>query len=348
MGIKNLHKFLRRHCPEIYVKKSLREYAYQKIAIDISVYLFTYKIIFGDQWLDAFIKLICCLRKNDIHCVFIYDGKAPSEKEIEKQKRRSSRDKQKEKIHEIETAIETFYQTNHVEEILLEIIKKKTSPMRQRLLKNTPKAFDIRICEKYLEKKKSQIVNLTDEDFKSSKSLFKILGIPYYISPSEGETMCAHLALDNKVYGVLSADTDILAYGTPKFLTKINTTEETVVEIKVENILNKLNLTQKQFTDFCILCGTDYNPNLFRVGPEKAYKLMAEFKSIDDIKIHDISSLNHIRVRELFSALPINFNIPFCKKPNYESLKGFLFHNNCKIHISTIIDAFKPKKLEFS
>ena len=61
MGIKNLHKFLRRHCPEIYVKKSLREYAYQKIAIDISVYLFTYKIIFGDQWLDAFIKLICCL-----------------------------------------------------------------------------------------------------------------------------------------------------------------------------------------------------------------------------------------------------------------------------------------------
>ena len=158
------------------------------------MYLFTYKIIFGDQWLDAFIKLICCLRKNDIHCVFIYDGKAPPEKEIEKQKRRSSRDKQKEKIHEIETAIETFYQTNHVEEILLEIIKKKTSPMRQRLLKNTPKAFDIRICEKYLEKKKSQIVNLTDEDFKSSKSLFKILGIPYYISPSEGETMCAHLA----------------------------------------------------------------------------------------------------------------------------------------------------------
>ena len=108
-------------------------------------------------------------------------------------------------------------------------------------------------------------------------------------------------------------------------------------------------MTQKQFTDFCILCGTDYNPNLFRVGPEKAYKLISEFKSIDEIKIHDISSLNHIRVRELFSVLPINFNIPFCKKPNLDTLgKGFLFHNNCKIHISTIIDAFKPRKLEFS
>ena len=78
-----------------------------------------------------------------------------------------------------------------------------------------------------------------------------------------------------------------------------------------------------------------------------SYILISEFKSIDDIKIYDISSLNHVRVRELFSVLPINFDIPFCKKPNFETLKGFLFHNNCKIHISTIINAFKPRKLEF-
>ena len=347
MGIKNLHKFLRKHCPEIYVKKSLREYAYQKIAIDISVYLFTYKTIFGDRWLDAFIKLICCLRKNDIHCVFIYDGKSPPEKELEKQKRKSSRDKQEKKIHEIETAIETFYQTNHIEDILLDVIKKKTSPMRQRLLKNAPKSFDIRICEKYLAKKKAQIVHLTNEDFKVSKSLFTILGIPYYTSSSEGETMCAHLALNNKVYGVLSADTDILAYGTAIFLTKINTVEETVIEIRVENILKALNLTQTQFTDFCILCGTDYNSNMFGIGPEKAFKLITECKSIDNIKTHDTTILNHKRARELFSNVSIDLHIPFCKRPNFESVKGFLFHNNCKIHISTITDAFKPRTFEF-
>ena len=80
MGIKNLHSFLRSKCPEIYKTMHLSEYAYKKIAIDISLYMFKYKTIFGDKWLDAFLKLVACLRKNEIHCVFIYDNGAPPEK----------------------------------------------------------------------------------------------------------------------------------------------------------------------------------------------------------------------------------------------------------------------------
>jgi len=348
MGIKSLHKFLRKHCPEIYVEKKLSEYAFKKIAIDISVYLYMYKTIFGDRWLDAFLNLICCLRKNEVHCVFIYDGKSPPEKEREKQKRKSSRDKQEEKINILEQAIELYYQTSEVDELLYDIIEKKTSPLRQRLLKNKKLAFDIKICEKYLAKKKAQIVHLQDEDFKSSKDLFTILGIPYFISPSEGETLCSQLALYGKVAGVLSEDTDILAYGTGIFLTKINTSQETVVEIRISNILDALSMSQAQFTDLCIMCGTDYNSNIFRVGPEKAFKLLEEFGSIEDIKGKDTTILNYKRVRELFAKdTTVCLDIPFCKSPDLESLKDFLFHNNCKMHVSTVVTAFQPKELQF-
>ena len=52
----------------------------KKIAIDISLYMCKYKAIYGDNWLYAFLKLISSLRKNEIHCVFIYDNGAPPEK----------------------------------------------------------------------------------------------------------------------------------------------------------------------------------------------------------------------------------------------------------------------------
>jgi len=342
MGIKNLHKFLRKHCPEVYVKKHLSEYAFKKIAIDISVYLFMYKVIFGERWLDAFINLICCLRRNEIHCVFIYDGKSPPEKDIEKKRRRDTRGKQDEKNKLIEKAIAEYYKTGEIGDILQDI---KTSPKSKRLLVNT---FDIKACERYLKKKQSQVVNLKQEDFANSKYLFSIMGIPYYVSSSEGETMCAHLELNGKVYGVLSEDTDILAYGTGVFITKINTSADTVVEIRVENILKALKLTQEQFTDFCIMCGTDYNNNMYKVGPEKSYKLIKEYGSLNDMIGCDLATLNYKRGRELFAKKDMQeLKVPYCKQLACDKVQDFLFTNNCRIAIETIRKAFKTRKLEF-
>ena len=68
-------------------------------------------------------------------------------------------------------------------------------------------------------------------------------------------------------------------------------------------VLEKFKLTE-EFLDFCIMCGTDYNKNIFRVGPSKAFQYVSDYKSIIDIgkenKKVDISILNHNRVRELF------------------------------------------------
>ena len=72
MGINNLNVLLRKHCPEIYEEIHISEYAYKKVAIDISLFLCKYKAICGDKWVTAFINLVSCLRRNEIHCVFIW------------------------------------------------------------------------------------------------------------------------------------------------------------------------------------------------------------------------------------------------------------------------------------
>ena len=123
MGIKGLHKFLRDMCPEVFEDIHISEYAYKKVAIDISLYLYLFKASYGKFWLKAFIQLVQCLRKNEIHCVFIYDFSAPPEKAQEQKERREVRARHEERVVQLEQAIEKFYNTNEVEPILIEFQK---------------------------------------------------------------------------------------------------------------------------------------------------------------------------------------------------------------------------------
>ena len=102
MGIKSINKFLKKICPEIFETIHISEYAYKKVAIDISLYLCKYKAIAGDDWLKCFINLIACLRKNEVHTVFIFDGPAPPEKQLEQEKRRFHKDQLRIKVKELE------------------------------------------------------------------------------------------------------------------------------------------------------------------------------------------------------------------------------------------------------
>ena len=48
MGIKNLHKFLKKHAEDAYEVTHLSNFEYKKIAIDTSLYMYKYKVIFAD------------------------------------------------------------------------------------------------------------------------------------------------------------------------------------------------------------------------------------------------------------------------------------------------------------
>ena len=350
MGIKNLNSFLRKNCPNVYVEKHLSNYAFKKIAIDISLYMFKYKTIFGDNWVDAFINLISCLRRNEIHCVFVYDGKAPPDKEKEQEKRIKERQKIREKAQETSEAISQYYLDNIVTDFLKELYTTRVQKNKESLRLLRPVQFDIKIIEEELQKLKSQSVSITSEDFELTKKLFDLMAVPYVIADMEAETMCSHLCKSGLVYGVLSEDTDVLAYNTPCFLNKINTSDDTCIEIRIENILEELDISYELFRDLCIMCGTDYNSNIFRIGPINAFKLLKNNGSIEQIESSgiDTSVLKYKRVRELFTIdNNLDIFIPFCKYPDTEKLKRFLIENKSKVNLGKVIEAFSPKELVF-
>ena len=111
MGIKNLNKLLKDKCPELFQQIHISDFSYKKVAIDISLYMFKFKAVCGDRWLTTFINLIASLRRNEVHCVFIYDGKAPVEKDTEKAKRREERSKLEENLFVLEEALDDYHKT---------------------------------------------------------------------------------------------------------------------------------------------------------------------------------------------------------------------------------------------
>ena len=136
MGIKNFNKFLREKSPNVFEKIHLSEYAYKKVAIDISLYLFKFKAVCGDRWITAFINLISTLRRNNVHCIFVYDGKSPPEKDDEKAKRRNEKEKLQENVYKLNDALDNYHRTGVVENILQNLYKnrKKTISSHKRLL----------------------------------------------------------------------------------------------------------------------------------------------------------------------------------------------------------------------
>lgn len=358
MGIKGLHQIIKKYADVVYTPRHLSEYAYKKIAVDISLYLFKYKATFRERWLSAFISLISVLRKNDIHCVFIFDGKAPKEKEQERKARAESRDKLETKVNDIEHDVEQYDRTGEVSDLLRKVWEENKSAGPPRLLGGSSSAFSIKVVKEYLEKIKGQVIHISEEDFVMARELFDILQVPYIKAEGEAETYASHLCVHGLVDAVASEDTDVLAYGTPLFVTKINTAEETCVEISYEELTETMGLTPEMFRDVCIMCGTDYNTNIRGIGPDKALKLIVDNGSIEKIAEivdpktglpkYDVECLKYERVRELFSIPEeMNVTIPYCGKPDFPRLRKWLWTRKITYNVDAIIASFQSSQMSF-
>ena len=349
MGIHNLNKFLRKNCPQVYEEIHISEYAFKKVAIDTSLFLCKFKAICGDRWLSAFVNLVSSLRRNEIHCVFIYDTGAPPEKNIERARRVDQREKTEKRVYELETALEEYYKSGVIDDILLDLfakIKDKSPEQKkQKRLLSAPKenklGFDVDLVKQKIEKMRSNVLEISREDFELTKKLFEILNIPYYGAPLEAETTCADLCKRGLVDAVMTEDTDVLAYGAPVFLTKTDSSKDTCIRLKHKDILDSLELTAYEFTDLCIMFGCDYNNNIPKVGPENSYKHILKYRTIDEIERNtklDVSILNYKRTRELFNEYIIMEidNIPYCGVPDFEKLKEFISEHKINLSIENL------------
>jgi 5'-3' exonuclease len=346
MGVADLHKLLRKHVPQIYEQIHISEYAFKKVAIDVSLYLCKYKAICGDRWITAFVNLVACLRKNEVHSVFIYDTGCVPDKQAEHDERKKQKEKLQKRVYNLEEAMEKYHMSGKIDEILIELYnktitkeEKKGGSIVKRLMPTSKKSgIDMKIVEDAVKKMRSHLLDIKPEDFALTKKLFDRLNVPYYDAPLEAETTCSDLCKRGLVDAVLSEDTDVLAYGATVFLHDIDTGSGTCMRIKHSELLEELSLDYTEFLDLCIMMGTDYGKRVFKFGPESIYKAIRDYSTIEaiaDAYNLDINCLNHLRCREIFTNYAhINIpKVPYCGPPDFVELEKFITKNNIKVNV---------------
>ena len=206
--------------------------------------------------------------------VFVFDGKPPSLKMGEIEKRREARRKAEREYRE---AVERC---------------------------DLPTAFSRAVMTGGLTR------DLVDD----AKRLLDLLGIPWVQAPSEGEAQAAYMARQGHVWASNSKDYDSLLFGAPRLIWFLSISGHEWLPrkgrarrvcpklIDLEKFLDHLGINREQLIDLGILVGTDFNDGIKGVGPKTALKLVREHGRIEDMPpgIRDKLPDTVDRIRDLY------------------------------------------------
>jgi flap endonuclease-1 len=184
--------------------------------------------------------------ENGIKPIYVFDGKPPTMKAGEL-------DKRMEKRADAEVALAKAKEDGNVEEV---------------------------------DKQSRRLVKVTKSHVEDVKILLKHMGVPFVSAPCEAESQCAELVKKGKVYAVGTEDMDALTFGTNVLLRHLTFSEARKMPIKefhLSEILEGFNMKQEEFIDLCILLGCDYCEKIRGVGPKSAIKLIQEHGSIEAV-----------------------------------------------------------------
>ncbi len=225
------------------------------------------------------------LLEDNIRPVYVFDGAMPDMKEKETSQRRKKR-----------------------EEALKEWKKLKE---------------DGKVSEAY--SKATQSSRLTSEMVRQSKDLLEAMGIPYIEAPSEGEAQAAHMVSQGSVYAVGSQDWDCMLFGADVMVRNLTSrkTRKTssgkrkkvsTERIKLEKVLEQLDVSREQLIWLGMLVGTDFNNGVHGIGPKKGLKLVKKYDNLEDLlkdeKVEWSSDNSPEKIFDFFRNPPVE-NIEF-------------------------------------
>ena len=179
---------------------------------------------------------------------------------------------------------------------------------------------------------------INSEIIADGRRLIMAMGLPVIQAPSEGEAQAAHMAARGDVDYAGSQDYDSLLFGAPLVVRNLAITgkrklprKNIYVDVEPEVInlqegLATLGITQKQLVEMGIMCGTDFNSGLERVGPRTALKLIREKGDLESILAdRDDKIENFDTIREFFLHPPVTDDYKIgLKKPRVEEIVSFL------------------------
>ena len=162
-----------------------------------------------------------------------------------------------------------------------------------------------------IEKFSKRTIVMTKQHQEDCKKLLALMGMPVVTAPCEAEAQCAELAAGGVVWGVASEDMDTLTFAAPNLVRRITASasrNQAPLHFNLAEALKGLGLTQAQFVDMCILCGSDYTKKTIAgVGPKTAHKLVKSEGSMEGVlakvaadKLPAPEDFNWREARELF------------------------------------------------
>jgi len=185
-----------------------------------------------------------------------------------------------------------------------------------------------------------QTTSMKDGMVKESKQLLTCFGIPYIDAPSEGEATAAHLTNTGQAYASASQDFDSILCGAKKLIRNFTNNgrrklpnRNSYIEIEPEIIdykknLNELGITGEQLIDVGILIGTDFNPNGFeRIGPKTALKMIKQHSRLEDIpQIQEqLQEIDFEQIRKIFLSPEVaNVDEIIFGKVDYDGITNYL------------------------
>ena len=185
-----------------------------------------------------------------------------------------------------------------------------------------------------------QTTSMKDGMVKESKRLLDQFGIPYIDAPSEGEATAAHLTNTGQAYASASQDFDSILLGAKRLIRNFTSSgrrkipnRNTYIEIEPEIIetaktLESLQVTKEQLVDIGILIGTDFNPDGFeRVGPKTALKMIKQHSRLEDIpQIQEqLEKIDYEQIRKIFLHPDVaNVDEIIFEQVNYEGIMNYL------------------------
>lgn len=317
MGLKSINETLKTHAPGAFGTISLTYFSGSRIALDGNEWIYSAVAVIVKNMIMSLVdplqeidreelikkavysalNFASSIMKYNIILVWCWDGTAPAEKAYIREKRRASREKLRKRISDKRQILESAH-----------------------VLKRTP--AEILAYKKLL----CQDTTVSPKEMDQIATILKSFGLPCVRAKGEGEKLASALAREGLVKAVWSDDTDNYALGTPlliKGFGGIGSDRTQHVEIvSIEGLLQGMTTSLgwgdkgirfglANLIDMGILHGTDFNPNIYRVGPKKIFALIQKYGSIEYIAAYEqklnTSVLNHVRSRELFEYEPSGY-----------------------------------------
>lgn len=156
---------------------------------------------------------------------------------------------------------------------------------------------------------------IQDYMIEDAKKLLDSLGIPHIDAPSEGEATAAILTINGTAYASASQDYDSLLFGAKRLIRNLTVSgrrklpnKQIFINVEPEIItldqtLQTLGINREQLVDIGILIGTDFNPDGFKgIGPKTALKMIKEHGRLEDIQdLKDkLNEVKYEKIREIF------------------------------------------------